>query len=43
MQVIVRVRGFEAPDALHEHIQRRVHFALSRYGGEVDAHLRRVS
>ena len=35
MRIEVRFRGIEAPDALREHVVRRLHFRLSRFHGKV--------
>jgi len=37
MKIDVRFHGLESSDALREHAARRVHFHLSRFGGEVTA------
>lgn len=35
MKIDVRFRGLEASETLREHIRRRVHFQMSRFGGAV--------
>lgn len=43
MKIEVRFRGIQATDALREHTARRVHFHLSRFGGEVTQVLVRLA
>jgi putative sigma-54 modulation protein len=35
MKIDVRCRGLETSDSFREHIRRRVHFQMSRFGGAV--------
>jgi putative sigma-54 modulation protein len=35
MKIDVRCRGLETSDSFREHIRRRVHFQMSRFGGVV--------
>jgi len=35
MKIDVRFRGLEASDSFREHVRRRVHFQMSRFGGAV--------
>jgi putative sigma-54 modulation protein len=43
MKIDVRFRGLESSDALRDHIARRIHFHLSRFGSKVTAVLVRIS
>jgi len=42
MKIEVRFRGIEASDTLREHVVRRVHFRLSRFGGGVGSVVVRI-
>ena len=35
MRVELLVKGMDAEDALREYVERRIHFALSRFGSEL--------
>ena len=43
MKIEVRFRGLESSDALREHVSRRIHLHLSRFGNEVTAVLVRIA
>ncbi len=43
MKIEVRFRGLESSDALRDHVGRRIHFHLSRFGNEVTAVLVRIA
>jgi putative sigma-54 modulation protein len=36
MRVELHVKGMDAEDALREYVERRIHFALSRFGSELE-------
>lgn len=43
MKIEVRCRGMMTSQALREHVERRIHFGLSRFAGAVDTVLVRLS
>lgn len=43
MNIEVRFLGLESSDALREHVQRRVHFQIGRFGEEVSSVLVRIA
>ena len=43
MKIEIRFRGLESSDALRDHVSRRIHFHLSRFGNEVTAILVRLA
>lgn len=42
MKIDVRFRGVEASNALREHVRRRVHFQMSRFGNAVHSVVVRI-
>jgi ribosomal subunit interface protein len=42
MQIEIRTRGIETTNELRQHIERRIHFALGRFGAEVSSALVRL-